>query len=70
MGWSGGSDLMDRVIAASKIAIGSDLKRKLFYVSVIGAFEDQDADTLDECRGLDPMFDEAMLTLHPKRGEG
>lgn len=65
MGWSGGSLLMSEVIAALQNHVDDEDVRKEIYLEIIEAFEDKDADTLDECVDEDPAFREALLELHP-----
>lgn len=65
MGWASGSELMAVILKiAQKNGFGSK-KRKNSYQQLIEAFEDHDCDTLDECRGIDPLFDEVLDELHP-----
>jgi len=56
MGWSKGSELMGVIIRSIKNEI-PDKWRGLVYKKIIAAFEDADADTLDECLGIDPIYD-------------
>lgn len=64
MGWSSGSRLFATVIKAVKDRLPDD-KRKALYIELIGAFEDFDWDTQEECLGLDPVYDAALRELHP-----
>lgn len=64
MGWASGSILFDKVIDAVEPHVPAE-KRKALYIELIGAFEDQDWDTQDECMGRDPEFDAALKELHP-----
>jgi uncharacterized membrane-anchored protein YjiN (DUF445 family) len=60
MGWSGGSGLFDSLIKTMKRNVPDEKARANVYKTMIRAFEDEDADTLDECRGQDPVFDKAL----------
>ncbi len=68
MGWASGSELMDSVIKAAKVAIPTLATRKKFYTKVIDAFQDRDWDTEEECMGADPAFDAALKANFKKRG--
>jgi hypothetical protein len=59
MGWSGGYRLMGQVIEAVKGHVPEASKPDV-YRSLIAAFEDHDCDTLDDCRGVDPVYDNLM----------
>jgi hypothetical protein len=67
MGWASGSSLFSEIIHASKKAIPNSIHRKNFYIEIIQAFEGEDWDTQDECRGLDIAYDEALAELHQVR---
>lgn len=58
MGWASGSDLAHRLIVACKKNIKDDTVREKIYIELIDAFEDYDCDTLCECVGVDPLFDQ------------
>jgi hypothetical protein len=60
MGWSGGSVLMSKVIRAVQAEVPDDDARRRIYKPLIRAFEDDDCDTLYECKGKDPAFDKAL----------
>jgi hypothetical protein len=61
MGWASGSSLMCEVIEAAKRELDCGGKSKIaFYRAVIRAFEAEDCDTLDECIGVDRLFDKAL----------
>lgn len=65
MGWASGSRLATQLIAAIKEHVEDDDVRKDVYIDMINALEDFDCDTLDECMGEDPQFDEALYEVHP-----
>lgn len=65
MGWSSGSILFNEVINTIKPSIVDYIMRKHIYKKLIAAFEDVgDCDTLDECQGIDPAFDEVWNELY------
>ena len=67
MGWSSGSELMDKVIQGALEAMPFDVEaRKTLYRRVIPAFEDADWDTPDECMDQDPAFDEVFKEVSPE----
>lgn len=58
MGWSSGSGLAhDLIVTIKKNVKDKDTRRKI-YVVLIDSFENYDCDTLNECVGIDPVFDE------------
>lgn len=65
MGWSSGSEIMNRVIAAVKPHVTDFETRKSIYTPIIEALEDGDWDTQDESVGEDDAFDSALKDLHP-----
>jgi hypothetical protein len=66
MGWASGSELFSALITTTKKHVKDPKKRTAIYKDMIGAFEDQDWDTQDECVGEDPAFDKA---LGPRGGD-
>lgn len=66
MGWASGSGLFTEIMKAARKAIPDRAKRSAFYLEIIGAFENEDWDTQDECRGSDKAFDDALKELHPE----
>lgn len=62
MGWSRGGELMDVVIAAMMRTAAGTEPRSAIYEDLIEAFWNADADTLEECMGVDPAFDVALRT--------
>lgn len=65
MGWASGSRLMGDCIKAIQMRVPDGAMRRAIYHEMIGAFEDHDWDTQDECMGVDPCFDQAMHDRHP-----
>lgn len=45
----------------------SPFQRLRVYRRLIKCFENNDCDTLDECLGVDQVFDDAMLAEYPER---
>ena len=66
MGWSSGSRLMSDIIESLLEHVEDEEARRNIYLEIISAFEDADADTLDECLEEDEAFDEAYRELHPE----
>lgn len=58
MGWASGSDLAYSLIKAIKKNVKDPTAREKVYVALIDSFEDHDCDTLHECTGIDPLFDQ------------
>lgn len=65
MGQGSGSRLASGLIEAAKETISCDIEREAFYKQLIEIFQDFDCDTLDECVGHDPVFDELQEKLYP-----
>ena len=65
MGWSGGSEIMSKVIAALQEHMPDEKARREVYGTLIEAFEDMDWDTQGECEGVDPVFDATLRGMHP-----
>lgn len=61
MGWSGGSEMMEQIIAVLRPELG-DKARERIYPKLIRIFEDQDCDTLCECDS-DPVFVKCLKKL-------
>jgi hypothetical protein len=65
MGWSSGSRLAGELIEAAKDTISDAVERGEFYQLMVDRFQDFDCDTLDECIGIDLVFDEVWNELYP-----
>lgn len=65
MGWASGSRLASELIDVAKVTITNEDERASFYEKMIYVFEDADCDTLDECLGVDDVFDEVWDELYP-----
>lgn len=61
---------MDAVIRSAKRAIKDRKERKAFYEPVFEAFRDHDCDTLYECKGADPAFDDVLREVYGDDDEG
>lgn len=66
MGWASGSRLMSDLIESVKDNVESYESRVDLYIEMIHNFEDADCDTLNECLGSDPAFDEAWNRCYPE----
>lgn len=60
MGWSRGSGLMGDVVDTIQLHVKDDDVRYDIYSALIEAFAQYDADTLDECCGVDDAYDAAF----------
>ena len=65
MGWSSGSELLRGVVLSTKKVVPKKHRKEL-YKLFIDQFENRDCDTVDECRGIDSEFDQALKELHPE----
>lgn len=65
MGWSTGQEIMDGVVQCLLKKKVARSKRFKIYQELIQLFEIYDADTLEECKGTDQMFDQAFDEIHP-----
>jgi hypothetical protein len=65
VGWSSGSQLMFDIIEKASDIIDDEDVRVQLYAHMIEMFENYDCDTLDECIGEDPAFDQAFNMLYP-----
>lgn len=60
MGWSGGSSVMSGLIHSCTKAKLTDAQKEVVYADMKSYLEDEDCDTLDECRGEDEIFDRML----------
>jgi hypothetical protein len=60
MGWSEGSEVVDRVARAVCGVIETPGARSEIFAELVQAVLDCDCDTLDECRGIDPELDNVI----------
>jgi len=69
MGWSRGSEIMEKIIPIiENVYIGAIGETEAFK-QLIALFERHDCDTLDDCDGLSTAFDEALREAHPEWDE-
>ena len=66
MGWSSGSALGAAMVMTAKKVFKDKEARYQFYLIMINEFEDMDCDTMDECKGIDKMYDKAYDHLYPE----
>lgn len=66
MGWNAGSLIMDDLINALIAADISDDQRKIIYEKIYESFRDMDWDTVDECLGVDFVFDNVVRSIEPE----
>lgn len=65
MGWSGGSEIGERLICSLVKHIPDKTIRTKVYKDLIDILTDHDCDTLNECLGLDPTFDKVYNKMFP-----
>lgn len=58
MGWASGSEIAYRMIRSIMENVPDDDARQALYEELIDSLEDADCDTLCECVGIDPVFDQ------------
>ena len=69
MGWASGSSMFSDIIEFLMETVDDEEVRKDIYVGLIEIFENKDCDTLYECQGQDPAFDEVWEELYPSEEE-
>ena len=57
MGWTNGSEIFDGIINVLSNKLDDDDLRSAIYRELIPIFEEFDCDALEECIGVDPVFD-------------
>ncbi len=60
MGWSSGSEIVERVARVVCGTIETPEARSEIFAELVQAVLDCDCDTLDECRGIDPELDNVI----------
>ena len=65
MSWASGSGLFSEIIEVLMEKVDDDSQREELYTSLIELFENHDCDTLDECQGVDSVFDSVWKELYP-----
>lgn len=63
MGWASGSGILADIIYTTLNVVTDYDDRKELYEEFIKIFESADADTLDECLGIDEAFDDVYKSL-------
>jgi hypothetical protein len=58
MGWASGSDIMESVICAVAAEVKDFDAKYRIYKEVYADMRNADWDTVDECLGIDPAFDQ------------
>jgi len=64
MGWASGSLIMSdimEIVTEYCSFLGGVGSEKQFYRELIRIFKEEDCDTLDECLGVNPVFDKVLL---------
>jgi hypothetical protein len=69
MGWSSGTGLFSLIMDTLVANVPDKETRKELYRDIIDAFMDHDWDNLDECRDIDPAYDEVYLEYYPDSEE-
>lgn len=69
MGWASGSEIARELIDVIKRNVEDKNARRKIYDKMIDTFEKEDCDTLDECRGIDEIFDGLMDERKPSEDE-
>lgn len=64
MGWSSGTDLVERVAVAVKNHVAEASVRKKLYKALVDAATDMDWDCLNEVEGIDPILDQILETYY------
>ena len=65
MGWSSGSEIAETLVRNIKMDVVDSNIRKRLYRVIINEFSDHDCDTLDECKGVDPIYDDLYDEIFP-----
>lgn len=65
MGWASGSELASALVyAIQEQKLTKKVKEALYYKLII-EFEHHDCDTMDECLGIDPVYDKVFNEMYP-----
>lgn len=65
MGWSGGAGLFAELIYVVKENVPDDDVRHEIYAHMVDSFIELDWDTLDECLGVDHVYDDIYRDKYP-----
>lgn len=60
MGWSSGTDLVEKVANAIKANVADPKVRTKLYRALVAAAEDNDWDCQNEVEGIDPILDKIV----------
>lgn len=66
MGWASGSELASELIEVIKKVVKDKEARGVLYYHIIDKFEKHDCDVMDECLGIDKIYDNVYYDMHPK----
>lgn len=66
MGWASGSSLMGAIIGAVRANVSDEAVREKIYLPIFREFRNDDWDTVDECIGDDPAFDNMLRKEDPR----
>jgi hypothetical protein len=66
MGWATGSRLFSEIIEVLMNNVSENDVRASIYDELIDLFEYHDCDTLNECTGVDNVFDNVWLERNPE----
>lgn len=65
MGWASGAELAGDIIEVVKSQVPDKDARAAIYRHLIDKFERFDCDTLDECVGIDKVYDKVYKSRYP-----
>lgn len=60
MAWSIGSKILSDIVTSLTEHVQEDSTRHSVYFDLVALFEEYGCDTLNECRGEDPLLDEVL----------
>lgn len=66
MGWASGSELAASIIQRIYESVDDEVTRKCLYKTIIDEFENHDCDTMCECLGIDPLYDQLFNEMYPE----
>lgn len=65
MGWASGAELAGDMIEIIKSQVPDKQARENIYYHLIEKFEMHDCDNLDECVGIDKVYDNVFKSIYP-----
>lgn len=65
MGWASGAELAGDLIEVIKNVVKDKDTRETLYYHIIDKFEMYDCDTMDECVGIDKVYDKVYKSRYP-----